>query len=76
MNMVEGKLDSEDLARLQLMDARREAQRRAPTVFSAEEHVQCELSWYRLCGELVERYHIDDAREWHISQYTGTIYYD
>lgn len=71
-----GKLGSEDLARWQAINSRRLGLEENPTAYSANETETIILANFRFRGEISERFEVDDTREWVISPYTGTIYYE
>lgn len=72
---VVGRISAEDLARWRQICARRSAYQVSPTAFSATEIEQTEMALIRLMSEIVECYGLDDSRAWHVSQYTGMIFY-
>lgn len=71
-----GVLGSEDLSRWQVIHGRRMAVEANPTAYSANETEAAIVAAFRFRGEIVGRFEIDDTREWVISPYTGTIYYE
>jgi len=74
MNITLGRVSNEDLARWQLMQARKDAMQLAPDKYSAHEIEAHLLASFRLSQELVERYGLDDTTNWVISQFTGVMY--
>lgn len=72
---VVGKLSDEDAGRLMLIEARREAVEANPHAFSQAETLEVMRDHLATVREMLERYNIDEGREWHISKYTGAITY-
>ena len=47
-----------------------------PRAYSRQETEQAYMAYWRFMAEIVERYEIDDATKWVISEYSGEIYED
>lgn len=75
MTTIAGKLDAEDLALYRGLSARRQAAQRHPEAYSAAEHEQIEMQWYRFFGAATEKYGLDDSRAIGVSPHAGTIIY-
>jgi len=68
------RVDRQDLERWREMMARKEAVEIAATA-TMEECEQAHLEHFRLAGEMVEKYEVDDSEDWNISVFTGDLYY-
>lgn len=71
-----GRLSDEDLARFRSIFIRKQGYEIRPDAYSREEIEQNEMSMIRFCGEIGQRYDIDDSRTWSISSYMGVISYE
>ena len=47
-----------------------------PDAYSRQETEQAYIAYWRFMAGIVERYEIDDATKWVISEYSGVIYED
>lgn len=73
MNSIVGKVTDEDLARWRMSQAKLEGIAAKPDGYTREEVEQAWVAKYRLCGEFVERYGMDDSKKWNVSLYSGEI---
>ena len=71
-----GKISSEDFSRLLLIESRHGALEKNPHVFSQAESIEVLRNYYDFIREVVERYEIDESREWSLSKYSGAITYE
>lgn len=69
-----GRVDRQDLARWREMMARKDAVETS-SVSTIEDCERAYLAHFRLAGEMVEKYEIDDLEDWNISVFTGDLYY-
>lgn len=69
------KVDAEDLERWRELMARKSAIELTNAVPSVEEAAGVYGEHYRLAGEMIEKYDIDDAEDWNISVFSGNLYY-
>lgn len=70
------KLSTEDLMRLRMVVANKKAVEIAPNQHSSEEVRRALMDYYKVLGELIATYEVDDTRDWALSEYSGNITYE
>lgn len=68
-------LAPEELIRWRMNSSRLRAIENGASGYSKEDVEQAYFERYRLGQEFVERYDINDCRDWDISPYTGVCFY-
>jgi len=76
MQTLIARLSDEDLRRWRMVGARKAALEANPEAYSATESEQIYMSYFTLSGEFVERYGVQDYRDWRISSAAGEIFYE
>jgi hypothetical protein len=76
LNDVIGKLSSEDLWHWRTACAMHDALEINPKAYSPADAQKIYQVYFKVGGNLAERYGIDIRERWRISPYTGEIYYE
>lgn len=66
-------IDPEDVARYRLVEASIQAAHIKPEAYSRDEIEQMHIKKWRLIGELLTKYEVDDARRWVITPEGGSF---
>lgn len=70
---VLGTLSQEDLGSYRALMSRQSAMHRHPEGFSAQEHEQSEMVYFRQVSGIVERFEVNVLEPWYIDIYRGQI---
>ena len=72
---VVATLNTEDRARYRQLAVREQGYRINAAAYSRDEIEQNEMALFRIREEFIERYELDDTRDWKISISSGLIIY-